>query len=802
MRKNRNLASNRCWITSPMTDNRASTLRALLFASSAASMLCAAPAIAADNSVDAPIVTAPIDDALQQQDSSRVGDVDVNGVRIRREPASRRYVAPLLDTPRAVTVIPQEIIQQTGATSLQDILRTSPGITFGAGEGGQPLADRPFIRGQSSGNNIFVDGIRDTGGQQREVFNLEQVEVIKGPDSVYSGRGSGGGSINLGSKSAKLADFTNVSLGVGTDAYLRGTIDQNWRIGETAGLRVNLMGASGDVAGRDSVDYDKWGLGLSLTAGLGTDTTATASYYHLTSNQMPDYGIPLFSKTGVRTTDSGVLDVPFDTFYGLTARDYLTNEVDSFTLAFEHKFSETLSVRNVSRFSETLNDYIVTNPGDGGAAQVIGGVSYMKRGTKSRWNPATTWANVTDLSASFLTGGIKHSVNLAAEFTQETNRNASYSVYGTTTSACPTGFVISAATLASVGSGDCTLTFNPNPSDPWSGAINRSPVSSTKTNTIGLSAFDSISLTDRFIVNMGVRWDSYTANGINVTATQARGVWTTTGVAGVAERTWDFFNYQLGGVFKPTEDTSLYASFSTSSTPPTISSGDQNGAGGTSTNGGETIILDPEDTESYEVGAKANLFDDRLALSAAVFHLTRKNAALLVGPSSTDFAQVGEMQVQGVELGISGNITDRWQAFGGYTFMDSELVKGAVTIVNGVQVPSAFEGLELANTPKHSASLFTTYRVTRPLSLGGGIYYVSDSNGGNQGGAGGGSNAIYAPAYTRVDLFASYDLTSRATVQLNFQNAGDEQYILRTNGVHHADPAPGRSATLALNVRF
>jgi len=793
-----------------MSDTRAATLRTLLVASSAASMLCVAPALASE--AGAP--TAPVA-ADEPQATTDLGTVDVNGHRVRREPTSPEFVAPLVDTPRSITVIPQQIIEQTGATSLQDILRTSPGITFGAGEGGQPLADRPFIRGQASGNNVFVDGIRDTGGQQREVFNLEQVEVIKGPDSVYSGRGSGGGSINLGSKSAKLTDFTHVSLGVGTDAYLRGTIDQNWAIGDTAGLRINLMGASGDVAARDGVDYDKWGLGLSLAAGLGTHTTATASYYHLTSNQMPDYGIPLFTKTGVRTTDSGILDVAYDRFYGIAARDYLTNEVDSFTLAFEHRFSETLTLRNTSRFAQTLNDYIVTNPGDGGAAQTFGGVSWMKRGTKSRWNPATTWANVTDLSGEFLTGGVRHSVNLGTELTRETNRNATYSVYGTTASACPVGWVYGATaaaaltTLNTVGAGDCTPTFAPNPEDPWTGVINKSPVSSTRTDTIGVSAFDSIALSERFIVNLGVRWDRYSNHGTTVNATQALGLWTVNplvpapgstlaaGIVVLPERTWDFVNYQIGGVFKPTEDTSLYASWSTASTPPTISAGDQNGAGGTITIGGVVTVLDPEDTENYEIGAKANLFDDRLALSAAAFYLTRKNAALLVDVGV--YAQVGEVEVRGIELGISGNITRQWQVFGGYTWMDSELVRGAVTATGGLNVN---QGDPLANTPAHSASLFTTYRVSRPLSVGGGVYYVSDSFGGNQGGAGGGANRIYAPAYTRVDLFASYDLTERATVQINVQNATDEAYILRTNGVHHADPAPGRSATIALNYRF
>lgn len=792
-----------------MSPTSAAALRALLSASTAAGMLCATPVLAADPET-----------VEQDTVQTRLSPVDVNGHRTRAEPRSPEFVAELVDTPRAVTVIPQRIIEQTGATSLQDILRTSPGITFGAGEGGQPLADRPFIRGQASGNNIFVDGIRDTGGQQREVFNLEQVEVIKGPDSVYSGRGSGGGSINLSSKTAGLTDFTAVSAGVGTDGYLRGTVDQNWSLGETAALRINVLGAQGDVARREAVDYDKWGLALSLAAGLGTDTTGTFSYYHLTSNQMPDYGIPLYTKlrgaTGPRPDASGILDVPFDSFYGLAGRDYLTNTVDSFTFAFEHRFSDNLSIRNVSRYSETLNDYIVTNPGDGGTAQFVAGEWWMKRGTKSRWNPTITLANVTDLSGSFATGAAKHSFNLGAEFTRETNRNASYSVYGTTTSACPAGFTITAANLTSVGAGDCTRVFDPNPSDPWSGVINRGPTSTTFTETAAVSAFDSIALSERLIVNLGVRWDQYTTRGTTVNATQARGVWTINpqvpapvtapatplapGVVAVAEQSWDFVNYQAGLVFKPTPDTSLYASFSTASTPPTISAGDQNGAGGLGTGNLATTVLDPEDTESYEVGAKATLFDDRLALSAAAFHLTRKNAALLVDVGV--YQQVGEVEVQGVELGISGNITQDWQVFGGYTWMDSELVEGAVTIVNGAPVPNPLEGERLANVPEHSASLFTTYRLTRPLSVGGGVYYVSDSDGGNQGGAGGGTNRIFAPAYTRIDLFASYDINPRTTLQLNVQNAADEDYIIRTNGVHHADPAPGRSATLALNLRF
>ncbi|ALJ07001.1 TonB-dependent receptor [Brevundimonas sp. DS20] len=787
-----------------MSDSRAASLRALLFASSAAGMLVAAPAIAADATAeDGVVVTAD-----PQQQPANLGTIDVNGQLKKPAPVSPEFVAPLVDTPRAVTVIPQAIIEQTAASSLQDLLQNSPGITFGAGEGGQPLADRPFIRGQSSGNNIFVDGLRDTGGQQREVFNLEQVEVIKGPDAVYSGRGSGGGSVNLSSKSPKLNAFNNFSAGVGTDGYVRGTIDANMPLGETAALRINLMGAQGDVPGRDSVDYDKWGLGISLGAGLGTGSSMVFSYYHLTSDQMPDYGIPLFTKIQSRTTDSGVLDVPYDSFYGLTARDYLTNEVDSFTFKAEHRFSDLLTIRNVSRYAETLNDYIVTNPGDGGyVGRAADGTYWMKRGTKTRWNPVTTLANVTDLYGRFETGAFKHSYDVGLELTRERNRNAAYSTYTTSGAACPTGLTTvsgSRPTAASaLGADDCTRVYDPTPDDAWTGVINRGPTSSNTTETIGLYANDSITLTERLILNLGVRWDQYSVRGLNATSSQTAGVWTTAGYTVVPERTWEFTNYQVGLVFKPTQNSSVYASWSISSTPPTISAGDQNASGGTGTvDGVANTVLDPEDTESFEIGAKANVLNDRLALSAAAFHLTRKNALILVEPNI--FRQEGEVEVNGFELGVSGSITPKWTVFGGYTYMDSELTKAAVVVSGTPPVASVnpLQGLPLANTPKNSASLFTTYRLLPKLTIGGGVYYTSKSWGGNQGGAGGGNNRVYAPEWTRVDAFATYDLSDRASLQLNVKNATDEEYIMRTNGVHHADPAPARQAILALNLRF
>lgn len=321
-----------------------------------------------------------------------------------------------------------------------------------------------------------------------------------------------------------------------------------------------------------------------------------------------------------------MLNVSRDAFYGLKARDYLNNTVDTFTFDWTHRFSEALTIRNVSRLSNTLNDYIVTNPGDGGSAQLIGGVWWMKRGTKTRWNPAQTLANVTDVYGKISTGSVKHSYDLGLELTREVNRNASYSTFTTSGTACPaplTGF-------------DCTPVYDPNPNDAWTGVVNRSAPSRSTTETAGLYAFDSISLTDRILLNLGIRWDSYQTQGVNINSTQTNGVWTinplipatptgTPGVVQLPKRKWDFVNYQAGLVFKPTEYSSLYISYATASTPPLLSGGDQNAAGtGQGTGNLANEILEPEDTETYEVGAKANLFDERLSVGLSAYRLKKE----------------------------------------------------------------------------------------------------------------------------------------------------------------------------------
>jgi catecholate siderophore receptor len=758
-----------------------------------AGLSLAPAAFAAAPDADAPVATSALADT-----ATEVSGVKVDGKRNNSEAQSPKLTAPLVDTPKSITVIPKKIIEQTGATSLQDILRTSPGITFGAGEGGQPLADRPFIRGQASGNNIFVDGIRDSGGQTREVFNLEQVEVVKGPDSAYSGRGSGGGSINLSSKSPKADDFATGSLGVGTDEYVRATVDLNHQINDGVAVRLNLLGTQGNTPGRKAVDFDRWGIAPSIAFGLNGPTQVVASYYHLDGNNMPDYGIPLFTKVAAIPRDStGILPVDRDSFYGLKARDYQKSTADIATLSVDHQISENLGVRQVLRYSKTLNDYILTNPGDAGAAQFIDGVWWMKRGTKTRWNPTTTMAAVTDLHGKFTSGAIEHSFDIGLELSREKNLNATYTTFTTAGSACPAAYKYAAATPApattrdTLGAGDCTNALAPNADDPWTGIVNRSPANYNIAKTAAIYGFDTLKFGDKWLLNLGLRYDDYRSLGHDYASTNVNGVFTVTGITH-RDADWSFVNYQAGLVYKPTEDSSLYISYGTASTPPTVAGGDQNSNSIVGSGSLSTTVLEPEDSESFELGAKVNVFNDALALSAALFKTIRKNAAIQV--SDGIYQQVGETQVQGIELGVSGNITPKWQAFGGYTYMDSELVRGAYNGVN--------QGDPLANTPEHTFSVFSTYRVVRGLSLGGGAYYVSKTFGGNQGGAGGGANGVYLPSYWRYDAFASYAVSDKVDLQINVQNLTDERYFTKTNGTHYALPAPGRQAILTLNVKY
>lgn len=211
----------------------------------------------------------------------KVEHIEVNGEYLgynTRKVQSGKFTEDLLNTAKTVTVINQDLIKDMGAQSFTDALRATPGITLGTGEGGNPYGDRPFIRGYDAQSSTFINGMRNVGSQSRETFNIEQIEVLKGPSSVYNGRGAVGGSINIVTKKAQAEDFINADVAVGTDALKRANVDINHVITDEAAVRVNMMAHDADTPGRDEVTGNRWGVAPSVTFGLTTPTKVTLEY--------------------------------------------------------------------------------------------------------------------------------------------------------------------------------------------------------------------------------------------------------------------------------------------------------------------------------------------------------------------------------------------------------------------------------------------------------------------------------------------------------------------------------------------
>jgi len=712
--------------------------------------------------------------------------------------SSPKQTAPLLDTPQSITVIPAAVIQSTGSTTLTEALRMTPGITFGAGEGGNPVGDRPFVRGYDTQSSTYIDGVRDIGSQSREIFNLEAIEVLKGPGGATAGRGAAGGSLNLSSKAPKAESFYSAALGVGTADYKRATVDSNFALNDSVAFRLNGLYHDADVAGRDAVFNKRWGVAPSLALGMDGDTRAVISYYHLQSDNLPDTGIPYdnpafrsSAATPARVLQTGqgnAVSVDRSTFYGLTDRDFYKDNADIATVRVEHSFKSGWTLRNTTRYAQTGQDFIWTQPDDS-----KGNIYYgqLWRRANTRISDVETIVNQTDGFGEFKTGAITHSVAAGLEFSREQGENDAYTVaagsgdivIGTPAVANPAWSC--GANVGAPGGYNCTSLFNPNPNDPWTGSIvrNHNPAEAT-TSTKAAYVFDTLTLTPQWLINVGLRFDKYSTETISA-------INRTVGNAAFGTRTQfsqdnDLVNYQLGVVFKPMKIGSIYASYSTSSTPANATLGQ--GSESQALNAA-TIDLDPEKNRNYEVGTKWDVLGNKLSLTAAVFRTETTNARITLQDGT--IAMAGDKKIEGVELGFAGNLFEQWQIFGGYTHLSSELSNvGGSGAAFGLQ-----DGLSFPNTPDDSFSLWSTYTVLPNMTVGAGAYYMSKVWGSEL-------NNKFAPSYWRFDAMASYQLTKDLALQLNVQNATDATYFDKAYPTHYLSIAPGRSAVLNLTAKF
>ncbi|MET0586887.1 MAG: TonB-dependent receptor [Novosphingobium sp.] len=755
-----------------------------------------------------------------------VTDTAIEESQVKVESAeSPKYVRPLLDTPQTITVISNTTIRQQNLLTLRDALSTIPGITFGAGEGGGGYGDSINLRGQSASTDIQIDGVRDSAQYSRsDTFNLEQIEVVNGANSVYGGSGSIGGSINLITKRPKADSLTVVSGGIGTDNYYRGTVDSNLRVSDFIAVRLNGMVHKNDIPRRDFENVERWGVAPSITLGIDGPTRLTLQYLHQEDENTPVYGVPYYAVYG------GLLPgADYSGYYGYKDVDRQDQTIDQATAIFEHEISDSLSIRNLTRWQRVAQDLVV-NPPQGAyclanstlanstaaatpcASGQVAGYFYPSgpRGT-ARFSVNTMMYDQLDLNAVFNTGSIEHTITLGASFAQEdytlSNGNEMRNPGGATPNP-----VLPSINIA-----------NPNP--VYGGPINytQTGFQNGDNRNIAIYLFDAIKFSDMFEINGGIRWENnrsaFRSDTITPSALPIPSGQTSRYAVGTVQRANDdLFSYRIGGVFKPAPNASLYVAYGNSKTP--ASSSVRSGCGTASVDqinlGLEPCGVSPQTAVNYEIGGKIDLMDSKLQLTAALFRNERTNYSVASNDPTIGNLQVndGRNRVDGIALGASGNITPEWTIFANYTYLKSKVLQsisdyclenpGASYIPTGatanVTCPLADyqAGQPLTNTPKHSGSLFTTYSFPFGLQVGYGLTY---------------QGSFYLTNATNAAIYKSKDwLTHRAmlaysfdnglSAQLNIQNLTNEKYYtsIRNNG--WATPGEGRSAVLTLSYSF
>jgi catecholate siderophore receptor len=712
--------------------------------------------------------------------------------------SSPKYTEPLRDTPQNITVITNDLIQAQGVQSLRDILSNVPGITFGGAEGGNGYGDNIILRGYDISNNssdITVDGVRDTGRFTRsDSFNLESVEVVKGANSVYSGAGSVAGTVNMVTKSPKNENASTVSAGLGTDNYQRATLDTNKVIGEGVAFRLNLMTHANEVAGRDYVEYERWGVAPSIAFGLETDTKIVLSAHFQDDKGWTDYGVPIRLGREVPGVDRS-------NYYGFHNLDGENTDSRSLSATVEHHFSDKLSLRNLSRWSQVDARFIntalqgrvcieageypigVAVPEDNPPGLCTASGTYEYSGgprAAGRDSINTTALNQIDLTWDFSVGDIENTLVLGNQISTERGDRENFNYVNT--------------------SGTIQVTDLYNPNSYWAGPVNKtlSGKSNSELDVVAFYGSNTIKFSPQWQANIGLRYDHYILdqetfafengllNGINEEST--------------VKFDDEVFSGRVGLVYKPQENASIYASYGTSANPTTPSA---NATCNVTTN----CFTEPEKSRNIELGTKWDLYDGKLGLTAAVFRNEKTNARVRADTGDATVILEGESRVDGIELGVSGQIKENWSIFAGYVFLDSETLQSVSDRV-AERDGDPQKGHALANTPENSGTVWTTYTFDFGLGLSYGLRFASGaymSNGPTTIETADGPVTLdpKVPSYVVHNLAANY-IIGQITLQLNVNNLTNEEYFttISTNPNRWALPAPERSAIFTASYTF
>jgi catecholate siderophore receptor len=719
-----------------------------------------------------------------------------------------RHTRPIAETPQTIAVLTQSQILESGYTDLKSILAAQPGITVGTGENGNAFGDRYVIRGQEAKSDVFVDGLRDPGMSIRESFAVEQIEISKGPNSSFAGRGTSGGAINAITKAAST-DYTfgKASVGLGTDHYSRATADVNLRASDKFAVRGNLLYAYQDVPERAPADRERKGGAISALFAPSSALSVTVDYYGLRAKDKPDLGSYLSGDATTGTRLPTTNNVPSY----VQKEDFLTSQVDTFTGRVRYEFTPDIYITNIARYGSTENAYVAT--GVTGVTTSSGNPTGVYATSKldsghNGWQKVRYVADQANLHVNTNLFGMRHELIFGGEYTNHMVDSGTYTNAGQAAYNCRVGAGAGAldAYCITDANGAAVANINNLAQRNWV----RNPYASRKwrVENIAASVMDTVDITPDVTVFAGVRADHFRYALATYSATTGAAspfTGSTNNEARYSDTLWNFH----GGLTYKIGKGMVYVSAASAAdiNGGESDTGTSSGYGGLVVYNGDAAGAKPERSVNLELGSKYNLFDDRLLVTASVFQIVKSGVMEGANYDTIGTFNSGKLRVRGVEFETAGNITDAWSVQGGVTWMQARVLASANS---GLAAGVTNVGKTLANFANFQASAQTRYQLTEKLALGAAIKHKSGMYGGQPDTAAAftqtATGYVYnqpVPAYTVGDVFAEYKFNNRMDLRVNVNNVTNTTYYTAAyRAGFFLYKGDARQATATLNVKF
>ncbi|MYM27981.1 TonB-dependent siderophore receptor [Duganella sp. CY15W] len=693
-------------------------------------------------------------DADQQRADAALPSVTVTGQTeadaylVKRTSAGTKTDTAVRDLPQTVTIINQALIKDLSMQSMADVARYVPGIGMANGEGNR---DAPIFRGSSNASgDFYIDGVRDDVEYYRDLYNVDQVEALTGPNAMVFGRGGSGGVINRVTKQANFGPSVRAAdLTLGSYQNRRLTVDIGQAINDTLVLRVTGLMEDSEGYQRNA-KVKRSGINPTLAIRVSNDTSVVLGLEHFEDRRAADRGVP--SLNGVP------MNLPVDAFFGDASADSRPTSVNAnaFSSVIEHSFGNGIHLSNKTRYTDYNKFYQNYNAG---VVNAQAGTVPISAYNNHQWRK--NLFNQTDLTTDLNAGGIKHKILAGLELGKQ-----------------DTDYLRMTGLFSKGGTSIDVPLARPDGSLPVNyvlggGSADRDGYSTAK--IAGVYFQDQIEIDPQWQLIAGLRYDNFKLDYHNNIAAGLRAV---PASAANLSSSDNLVSPRFGVVYKPVPAATVYANYSVASFPR---GGDQLSSLNSVNQG-----LKPEKFTNYEIGAKLEINPDLLA-TLAVYRLNRNNVAVTNPATGIADRLVDGQRTNGVEIGINGKVTRHWSINGGYAHQDAKLLATASA--------TALNGAIIGMVPKNTLSLWNRYDFTQALAAGVGLVRRSDMFAST-------SNTVVLPSYTRVDAALFYTISANYKLQLNVENLTDKKYYLYANGDNNITPGSPRAYRVSLHASF